>query len=180
MIGNDIVDIQLAHIQSNWQRRGWMQKIYTPKEQNLILKSTNPEREVWILWTMKEATYKAHQRRFGLQPKYNPKSFECDTMQKSVIIDDFEYEINTSITNEYIYSVAFLSNINYTSEVFTGKYEAKKRVKELLNHKSVKALQIHMDKDTNGIPILKNNHTRIDIPFSLTHHGKFSAFAILQ
>ena len=37
-IGNDIVDLSLAKIQSNWQRKGFLEKQFTQKEQIEILK----------------------------------------------------------------------------------------------------------------------------------------------
>ena len=36
MIGNDIVDLVQARFQSNWKRKGFVQKIFTQKEQELI------------------------------------------------------------------------------------------------------------------------------------------------
>ena len=36
MIGNDVVDLELAKKESNWQRRGFLSKIFTKNEQRLI------------------------------------------------------------------------------------------------------------------------------------------------
>ena len=33
MIGNDIVDLNLAKTQSNWQRKGFLERQFTKKEQ---------------------------------------------------------------------------------------------------------------------------------------------------
>ncbi len=46
MIGNDIVDLVQARFQSNWKRKGFVQKIFTQKEQELIFSSKNPENMV--------------------------------------------------------------------------------------------------------------------------------------
>ena len=37
MIGNDIVDLKLAKNQSNWQRKGFLEKQFTEEEQKTIL-----------------------------------------------------------------------------------------------------------------------------------------------
>ncbi len=58
MIGNDIVDLALASLQSNWRRAGYLNKLFTQKEQDYILQAPNPDVMVWTLWTMKEAVYK--------------------------------------------------------------------------------------------------------------------------
>ena len=65
MIGNDIVDLALAQTESNWRRKGFLKKIFTLQEQQLIHNATDPERMVWLLWSMKESAYKAAVRKSG-------------------------------------------------------------------------------------------------------------------
>ena len=55
MIGNDIVDLALAEKESNWKRKGFIDKIFTPQEQSLIKTSINQEIIIWNLWSRKEA-----------------------------------------------------------------------------------------------------------------------------
>jgi hypothetical protein len=45
VIGNDIVD--LAWKESNWKRPGYLNKIFTTKEQLLISSAENPNTMVW-------------------------------------------------------------------------------------------------------------------------------------
>ena len=47
MIGNDIVDLALAQKESNWKRKGFLDKIFTLQEQLFINLSENQEIEVW-------------------------------------------------------------------------------------------------------------------------------------
>ena len=47
MVGNDIIDIQLATLQSNWQRPRYLDKLFTTSEQELIRSSDNATRMVW-------------------------------------------------------------------------------------------------------------------------------------
>ncbi len=42
MIGNDLIDIQLAKSQSNWQRKGFLEKQFADTEIVEILSSENP------------------------------------------------------------------------------------------------------------------------------------------
>jgi phosphopantetheinyl transferase (holo-ACP synthase) len=49
MIGNDVIDILQSRKESNWQRRGFIEKIYTLDEQFLITNAADPETMVWIL-----------------------------------------------------------------------------------------------------------------------------------
>lgn len=59
-VGNDIVDLNLAKTQSNWQRNGFLEKQFTQKEQQEIYNSKNPFLQVWQFWSMKEAAYKCY------------------------------------------------------------------------------------------------------------------------
>lgn len=180
MIGNDIVDLQVAKVQSNWQRRGWLQKICTNAEQNDILSSKNPEMLVWKYWSMKEATYKAHQRRFKLSPAFNPKNFEC-TLVGKVYVDNSVYKTNTEIKGTYMYTIARISDKDYFSSVYENiadiRNEAKKILCQKLNtHKSL----ICFEKDTDGVPTIRIDQKMIHIPISITHHGQYSAFVVLM
>jgi len=58
MIGNDLVDLQLAQKESNWKRPRFLQKIFTWEEQNFIAATTNKDTAVWLLWSRKESAYK--------------------------------------------------------------------------------------------------------------------------
>ena len=58
MIGNDIIDLTLAKLESNWKRRGFLEKQFTANEQKLILTAKNSFVLVWKFWSMKEAAYK--------------------------------------------------------------------------------------------------------------------------
>lgn len=180
MIGNDIVDLQVAKEQSNWQRRGWLQKICTDVEQNDILSSKNPEMLVWKYWSMKEAVYKAHQRHFKLSPVFNPKSFEC-TLAGKVYVDNSVYKTNTEIQDRYIYTIARISNKNYFSSVYENITDIRSKIKKALCQKlNTHISLICLEKDTNRMPTIRVDQKMIHIPISITHHGQYSAFVALM
>ncbi|MFN7674707.1 4'-phosphopantetheinyl transferase superfamily protein, partial [Flavobacterium sp.] len=103
MIGNDIVDLALAQQESNWQRKGFLHKLFTDKEQHLILNSNNPELMVWNLWSRKEACYKIYNRASG-QRVFNPIQFECEADR--VVFGDNIFYTQTEITPDYVYTIA--------------------------------------------------------------------------
>ncbi|WP_271767926.1 4'-phosphopantetheinyl transferase superfamily protein [Aquimarina algiphila] len=178
MIGNDIVDLALSRTESNWKRKGWVQKIFTAIEQHYIFEADHPEIQVWKFWSMKEAVYKAHQRRFGHLPKYNPKDFNC-TLGGEVTIGKCVYKTSTMITEKYIYSIAKASNIEYDTQIFDETL----RMHPLLLQKIAENYKIDssivtIKKDGNGIPMVRIDQKAEDIPISITHHGQYSAFVI--
>lgn len=83
MIGNDLVDLQLASKESNWQRKGYLQKVCTPEEQELILTSANPYRVFWTLWSMKESVYKIINSTTGIR-NYSPVSYRSNTSEQNL------------------------------------------------------------------------------------------------
>ena len=89
MVGNDLVDLQIAKSESNWRRKGFLEKQFTIKEQQLILKNGNSFNDVWRLWSMKEAAYKVytqqHKKRF-----FAPQKFECSFISQSEGMVSFE------------------------------------------------------------------------------------------
>ena len=86
MIGNDIVDLALSQKESNWKRKGFLDKIFTRNEQLLILNAKNPDVMVWNLWSRKEAAYKIYNRQTKVRG-YFPLQLEC-----------FDLDCNDTIT----------------------------------------------------------------------------------
>ncbi|WP_109300928.1 4'-phosphopantetheinyl transferase superfamily protein [Aquimarina sp. AU474] len=177
MIGNDIVDLRLARYESDWQRKGWLQKICTKAEQYHILNAENPELLVWEYWSRKEATYKAHQRRFPFKPKYNPVDYEC--VKNRVNIEGFSYVTKTQCTQDWVYSIASIVPVKYTSLVLDDYELARKGLVRFVSETfSVDPTQVSIFKDTYRIPHLIINSVIKDLNFSITNHGLFSAFII--
>jgi len=187
VIGNDIVDFNTAALQSNWRRRGFLEKLFSENEQSLILNSEFPERRLWLLWAMKEATYKAHQRRFKLPRSFNPKEFNCEILEGDntsvfgkIQIRDCNYYTQTSIGEDYLHCIASQFQQKETvQKIFSDptiiKQELILAVSEL---KKLPQAKISIEKDRNFIPYLVCDDNKINCDFSLSHHGNFSAFVL--
>lgn len=155
MIGNDIVDLQLARTQSNWQRPRFIEKIFSQKERDFILASEDPELEVWKLWTMKESAYKIYNRETGIRGFF-PWRLECSVSQFSegkfygtVSIDDNIYFTEIIVDKDFVYTIAANST-------------------DLLE----KIIEINLDQEIlkiDGLPLT----TFSKRPASVTHHGRF-------
>lgn len=161
MIGNDVVDLELAKTESNWQRKGFLDKIFTKNEQNLIQNSKNLEITVWNLWSRKEATYKIWNRESGIR-KYNPIQFECfdlDLEIGKVIYNSIVYYTKTEISKDLIYTIA-VSNLD--------------------NFLNIKTLDnsIKIEKE-NGIPFYINENQEVKL-ISKTHHGRFERIITIK
>ena len=155
MIGNDVVDLALARKESDWKRIGFLQKLFTVSEQQLIDAAASPEVMVWNLWSRKEAAYKIYNRQTG-QRRFMPLLLNCiyESEKKGrVICGDKVYYTQTVITKDCIETVAAM----HQTDLAKFRY--------LDNAKG-----IHKQ---NGIPFYNNR------PASISHHGKFERIIVL-
>lgn len=159
MIGNDIIDLPLAHHQSNWQRKGFVQKLFTTEEQLLISKASDPELMVWFLWSMKEAAYKIYNRQTKKRA-YIPQKLQCRLHSKSLLYDtglvlceDQLYYTQTVLSIDSIHTIA-VSNLTDLDQVI-----------EIENKNII--------KDKYGIPYWIANLKDTPQDVSISHHGRF-------
>jgi len=166
MIGNDVVDILQSRVESNWQRPGFIQKIFTDDEQLLIAKTSEPEILVWLLWSMKEAAYKIFNRQTGIR-RYIPKKLECTILYKDnnycegqVMCFDSLYYTTTIITKDSLHTVALtcLTNLNNVIEIEN---------KMILKNKY-------------GFPYIYDIHKNVHSDVSVSHHGRFKKVVTLK
>ena len=185
MIGNDIVDLKQAAKDSNWKRPRFLDKIFTPREQQLIWSAKDQDQMVWLLWSMKEAAYKVNVQQFGIR-FFNPKRLECtllSNLKGEVVIEDNRYFIESIITEDFIYSIALIaSDKSYKSEWFLNHSQDYGAQSKCLKRSFLKTLnldEVTIIKNNIGVPKLQHNSDLLDVSFSLTHHGAFSGYAIL-
>jgi phosphopantetheine--protein transferase-like protein len=186
MIGNDIVDLEEAKENFNWQRPRFLEKLFTPHEQQLIQNSENAFLMVWRLWSMKEAAYKLytqiHPSRF-----YKPKQFECkiDNLKGTVSYQDFECYLTTQITTQYIVSEARLMDTDFISEVLEIESYSVTNQSAILRAQLVSKLADRMQllkhdlniiKSEFGIPSIYHKSEKLDLGISFTHHGHYGAY----
>ena len=191
MIGNDIVDLNLASIQSNWQRKGFLDKVFTEDEQEFIMSSKIPDKIVWLFWTMKESAYKVYvqqyQNRF-----FTPNKIKCQLTSKTeglVHINNEEYITKSKFDTDYIYTTALiekdkkvLSNFfRITDEPFS--FQNKEYYNQLIFKVSKKfnipSQEINIIKNEAGVPKLYQNDNQLKISISFSHHGKYGAYTFL-
>ncbi len=181
MIGNDIIDLSLAAIQSNWQRAGFLEKQFTKKERKYILNAADSFLQVWLFWSMKEAAYKCYtqqyQKRF-----FAPQKFECSMVSKTkgiVVFKGIEFLTTTYFNTHYCHTIAkkskeravIFSSIGLPKTI---DYDIKQEVQALTG---VLAAEILQKKSCIGAPLYYYKEERITNACSISHHGNYGAFA---
>lgn len=193
MIGNDIVDLERARVESNWQRSGFLGKLFTADEQRLIHSSTDPGTMVWTLWSMKESAYKLIVRQMD-RPFFAPRKLVCyvtqsdhHTLAGSVFYQQ-EYTVTAVMTPRYVASVALAApnKIPFAHQIVTFDSIDYQYQHERIRHSLKQFLSSKMPNPVSDIVIHKNDigvpsvtlNNGLCIPVSLSHHGHFGAFAI--
>lgn len=112
MTGNDIVDLNQARKESNWQRKGYLEKLFTHSERFLIHTAENPEMMVWLFWSMKEAAYKIGSKETTIR-SFAPAAISCSnlvlhqkTASGNVTFEGKNYFTESSILESYIHTLA--------------------------------------------------------------------------
>lgn len=187
MVGNDIIDLQAAKGQKEPTRDRFLNKVFSYKEQEIIRRSKNPEVQVWMLWAMKEAAYKAHQRRFKLPRTFDPKKLKCEIWEQhsgsaigGIFIGRFLYQSQLLINPEYIFCTAStLKSDNICSTVFSAlKCSKQELIFKYSALHNIPDMEVKIVKDLHQVPHISINKNIKNHPFSLSHHGKFSAYSL--
>lgn len=192
MIGNDIIDLAYTKETTNSQRPRFRAKVFNEAEQVFITESKDPFLMVWRLWSMKEAAYKCYLQMGGAAFN-SPRRISITLRNKlagDAQIDDFSVAIITELTKEYIHSYTRLANEQLpVNQVFKlSKDDTKTQSSETHNRLinriaidwQIEASELSIKKDRGGKPSLYFHAEKLDIHFSMSHHGKFGAFSFLK
>ncbi|MGN7821489.1 4'-phosphopantetheinyl transferase family protein [Chitinophaga sp. 22536] len=155
MIGNDVIDLQLAAVESNWRRRGYLDKLFSPAEQQLIAQAVDQHRMVWLLWSAKEAAYKIIHRdtreRAYAPLKYEVRLSGVDT--GFIQYADKVFPFRTVVSGSCLHTVAVASGSWWPRVVYRLQ--------------PAETLQ----KDDDGVPFISGAGGVS--PASVSHHGAY-------
>lgn len=172
MIGNDIVDIAIAMAESNPLRLGWIDKVFATSERELIFGCDAPLQTIWLLWAMKEASYKVYNRSSG-KIFYAPHRFICELQELNaysatgtVTFDGYEFFTKSTISPRFLHSVATM-------------------VQDEVPQINIRPLSVSRSdmlppgcqfiRQGGSPPVLLHKQTQSYIPVSYSHHGDWHA-----
>jgi 4'-phosphopantetheinyl transferase superfamily len=185
MIGNDIIDLQAAAIESRIHRKGFLEKLFLPEEIRMIRDAATPAVLTWLLWSCKEAVYKIVHRNTR-ERRYAPKRFSCQVEQDvtstgcytgTVLYDQHTYYYQSFITDHCIHTCATINTRLMPHTAVFIKQAADENyigfMQEILSAQEV------FYKDDNGIPYIFHREDGWSLPISVSHHGKYCGIAKL-
>lgn len=166
MIGNDVIDLLQSRKESNWQRRGFIDKLFTPDEKLLISNAADPEIMVWLLWSMKEAAYKVYNRETTIR-EYIPQKLVCTITSQNQ---------NSSTGN-----VVCAGKTYYTKTIFSNNTIHTIAVSQFDDlNKVIEIEKKEISKNQYGIPFLTNDVHHTIQAVSISHHGRFEKVVTLD
>ena len=179
LIGNDIVHLTTAAEESNWKRTGYLEKIFTEDEQQIILHASHPLRSVWSIWAMKEAVYKAHYRKTK-KWEYAPSKIRCQNLEKkhssitsTATYHGEQYVIKTILSGDLIHAIA-AKQIDTLQSVqrFEKKNFPKNYTEYLIQNKFLSENETII-KNHSGVPYIVNQSSNQAYSISISHHGDY-------
>ena len=186
MIGNAVIDLEYARTSNNWKRQGYLQKIFSSKEQELIFDATDPHQLVWKMWSMKESVYKASLAASGLR-QFNPKAFKCSIDSDEAGHVSFGGKIYTTVSavkDKHIHTYAYPKELNdglfmkmlklddlqsASQEVYASL------IASVCKRRKWKIKDLEVRKNALGIPQLHRKNLRISTIISMSHHGNYGS-----
>lgn len=181
MIGNDIIDLDLAQKESNWRRKGFLEKQFSKQEQKAIQSAKNPFLKVWLFWSMKEAAYKIYAQKAQLR-FFAPLKFDCfitNENQGYVCFEDQKFYTTSSFNQNYLYTCASENEAEVTSTICAPNQIENGIRKSIQKRTGIKVADLEKRKDLIGAPQFFCRGKLVTRSCTITHHGNYGAFAFV-
>lgn len=191
MIGNDIIDLQEVSSSPISRRKRFLDKVFTIEEQDFLLTQNDANSWIWLLWSMKESAWKAHYRN-SLIRTFSPKLMQCNTYNFSiesdfisgiVALENKVYYTLSYWKDDLIHTVANATAVPVEYDFFSfssynQSLQVRKKVCETIsNHLGCALDEVTIDNNAQGVPQILVNGIISNIKLSISHHGRFGAYA---
>jgi len=181
LIGNDIIDLTLAETESDWQRRGFLEKQFTSEEQVIIFETKNSFEIVWRIWSMKEAAYKIYTQQ-NEERFFAPNKFECELTSEDEGIVRFQNQIfytSSILDGSYVFTLACLDKSTKAYSSIGPSYGIDQRIKMKLEEETgLPTSEIEQKKSKYGAPNYFYKNKPLTKSCSISHHGNYGVFSI--
>jgi hypothetical protein len=191
MIGNDVVDLGDADSRIAGHHPRFDRRVFAPSERDLIEAAPDAERVRWLLWAAKESAYKAA-RRLDARTPFSPVHFVVSLVSETVARVDGAggpYDVDLDAGAELVHAVARARDVGsatvYSAVARLGPGGAAITPSAAVRRVTVTTLAHLLDVpeddlaiDRDGrVPWLRVRGRPAAVDLSLSHHGRFVAFA---
>jgi len=188
MIGNDVVDLGDPESRAEGRHPRFDERVFDEAERALIEASGQPERIRWLLWAAKESAYKAA-RKADPRTVFAPSRFHterCADAWLTVGIGDRRFRVDVVMGAGHLHAVArgaadppaaVHSAVARLPALATGSEAVRQLAIARLSRLLAVAPEELAIRREGRIPALWLRGSRSPADLSLSHHGRFVAFA---
>jgi hypothetical protein len=187
MVGNDVVDLVDPEVLKGPAHPRFDARVFARSERNVLRESGAPERLRWLLWAAKEAAYKLA-KKLDAGVVFSPRRFVVRldaNLTGEVRHEDRSFPVRLAAGADSLHAIAtesvgpdrILSGVAATEQPL----EASRAVRDLAAHVLATRLRLPEGSVRIGrqgrIPTLELPDHDAPLDLSLSHHGRFVAFA---
>jgi phosphopantetheinyl transferase (holo-ACP synthase) len=191
MIGNDVVDLVDADSRVAGHHPRFDERVFTPAERGLIAASPVGERVRWVLWAAKESAYKAA-RRMDARTVFSPPRFVVrlgPDGAATVAADGRAFDVDLAADDDRVHAIARARDCGegmvYSAVARLGPGAAGDPPGAAVRRLTVTTLSRLLDIPEGDlaldraarVPRLWLRGRPSTAAVSLSHHGRFVAFA---
>ena len=189
MIGNDIVDLSDPESSRDASHSRFDQRVFVPAESDLLPTGHSDRQKRWILWSAKEAAYKAA-RRESAEVVFSPARFVVDldrSLCGSVRYGSRCWPVRVRIDGDCVHAVVsenasfdgiLSAACRLTSTELHDPSEAVRRfaLSSIASELGLASSDLRIEK-IDRIPQLILAGKAARVALSLSHHGSYAGFA---
>ena len=189
-VGNDVVDLALAETRLGGLHPRWAERVFRRAEREALDASPSRHLMHWALWAAKESAYKARKR---LEPEtvFSPKEFEVELSPLPaadgaavgrVVHRGDVFDLEVRLEGEVVHAVA-TSEDEAGARVLWKVEDARGDPGVAARRLAATAIGSALGLDPADLrivgrpPVATFRDRRIELGVSLSHHGRFVAFA---
>ena len=196
-VGNDVVDLEDPEAVGASRRERFVRRILLPAEARVVKDAADPDAALWAFFAAKEAAYKAAVRRLHRAPTA-PRAYEVSADGESVLLPGLRLRVlvqaaspRSAAGGRFVHAVAWAGD-RPAFGVGEARGAPGEDARSLLSESVASTLgwtsselRIVRDPlagswDGYGPPRLERDGRRTNVCVSLSHHGRFVAYAHLR
>ncbi len=193
MIGNDVVDLGDAETRAGGLHPRFDARVFAREERELLASSAHPDRQRWILWAAKESAFKAA-RRCDPRIVFSPSRFVVRPSagnDATVRVGDRRFRVALTTGRGYVHAVACAagepSDLCTAVATIAPETGANDATSPGAAARGLAAAIVGAVLDVAPSDVTIRRHGRLPalwlrgssrpLAVSLSHHGRFVAFA---
>jgi len=196
MIGNDVVDLGDPEAQPEAIHPRFDERVFAPRESEVLSASGAPHRLRWILWAAKEAAYKVV-RKLDAHAVFSPRRFvvELDSRLEGrvrhaaregdpqrvlpVHVEEDRLRVHAVAASAPLWGRSLRQGVAWLPGDLADARTAARAVALLRVAECLGAAPESLRIEQEGrVPVVWCKGERAPVDLSLSHHGRFVAFAL--